>query len=638
MDKEAFLIDAEHFWQDFGVEPSAGWQSRLAEHFFATDRLREAIDVIRHLSRYSSVVICVKGTSGSGKTRLLQHITRQASADDHVFALDSNPQFDIKKLIAAINNRFNFDPIDGETSNTKQLDHQLDRAKRMAMHAVILVDSAETLPQATIDALFYLSKKHTHGEHGIRAVLFCNNRIDPKLQVLSEQYKQDDLFYTIHLPAFTAAETKQYILSRLKIVGFSRVPLSDTQFRNIHHKSSGNAAAINNLLLKELLVSREGTNQSIIVFKTNQVAVVIIAAAVVVIFLIIMLMGYAFSDDDGKKAGAKLAQIEKANLQKNVVDNMSERNIDDAVIAEINTDIDSSAKPVVKSDHDEAELPDAAEMNYVTQLSPQPNLTTMLSHRATDIITEKKKTAESQRPLIRPNFSYTLHMLYPFAMKNKPADRAHQYAIHERLSDEDLKSARAMQKSWLVSLRGYIEPRYVATQSYVNAANKTLYQRQIDFQRFNQVTHAELLARKYSTPVVMRNESDQSAQLADAKPAKIEQAKSPKSSGIITGATADQFILQLKPNALTMQLATDTQQRLVQATVKKFSFQQPVYIFVGNYRGEKRYIATYGQYQTRQQANQALRALQAVNPTIKPWIRAISVMQEMIITRNKATQ
>tara|TARA_R110002110_G_scaffold271566_3_gene487035 strand:- start:58107 stop:59543 length:1437 start_codon:yes stop_codon:yes gene_type:complete len=105
---------------------------------------------------------------------------------------------------------------------------------------------------------------------------------------------------------------------------------------------------------------------------------------------------------------------------------------------------------------------------------------------------------------------------------------------------------------------------------------------------------------------------------------KTAASSSPYTSG-------EQYLLSTKSSRYTLQLMGGTSEAGVKQFMKKNQLEDKAYTYRKDVNGQPWYVVVLGDYQSRQEANQAAQQLPAtVKQTVKPWVRKIGSIQSEI--------
>lgn len=203
------------------------------------------LDLIQHLIHTENVLLAIVGGKGSGKSTLFDQLNTQLNDTMIVRSITAKSNFDLNQLINILQNAFKLPPIDSDTLEEK-LDGQIAAMQYHDKICVFSIDNAEELPEETLQALIYLIKQQSKTQMRLHVVLFGDQELQIKLTKLAHQEVSTDMFHSIELEPLTLEETRQYLQYRLSAAGYKKsLPFSSNTIEVIYQRSMGNPLRIN---------------------------------------------------------------------------------------------------------------------------------------------------------------------------------------------------------------------------------------------------------------------------------------------------------------------------------------------------------------------------------------------------------
>ncbi|MBA1149106.1 SPOR domain-containing protein [Ectothiorhodospiraceae bacterium WFHF3C12] len=197
------------------------------------------VNVALHILQHTDQVLLVQGADGLGKTSFLTLLNR--AAGDELLLLQlrpgtTDPGTDIYRTIAEAGG------IDGadETSAVSAL----LRLSDMGQRPVLMVDDADQVPREVLDVL--LAVHATMAQHHVTPGILLTAAKD-LVPLISASAREDGLEpHLVNLHPFDEDQTQAYVRDRLRQAGsLDGEQLTETQCRQIHHRTRGNPANIN---------------------------------------------------------------------------------------------------------------------------------------------------------------------------------------------------------------------------------------------------------------------------------------------------------------------------------------------------------------------------------------------------------
>lgn len=241
---EAFL---DHY--QFTHDPFA---ARVPGFKFFPAQRKPVLGQLHHLARYSQLVLVVAGPEGSGKTLLRQALVASTNKQAvHNVVVSAQGAADPATLMRHI----------AQGLNTQQTDRaallaQVGQLSLTGQEVYLLIDDAEELSEAALDALLVLAKGNADGRPHV--FLFADTDLIGRLDALAGA---EEAFHIIELQPYAEDETREYLAQRLDGAAQGIELLSDDQIELIHDRSGGWPGEINRVA-REVLIDAMASRRS----------------------------------------------------------------------------------------------------------------------------------------------------------------------------------------------------------------------------------------------------------------------------------------------------------------------------------------------------------------------------------------
>ena len=190
-----------------------------ARFFFLSESNREALAGIIYGIRERKGFILVSGEAGSGKTSLIQYLSKNLEGQMPVVVID-RPNIPIKQVLTKILLQLGVAPNSQEkTSLINQLNKYLIEKTILDENLAIFIDEAHTLNQETIEELRLLSNFETTRSKLYQIVLVGRPEIERKLNSKDLRPFRQRIVIRSKITRLTEEESKQYIDHHLELVG-----------------------------------------------------------------------------------------------------------------------------------------------------------------------------------------------------------------------------------------------------------------------------------------------------------------------------------------------------------------------------------------------------------------------------------
>ncbi|SIQ00081.1 AAA family ATPase [Aquipseudomonas alcaligenes] len=242
---EAFLA---HY--QFSHDPFA---ARVPGFRFFPAQRKPVLGQLHHLARYSQLLLVVTGPHGSGKTLLRQALVASTNKQSvQSVVISARGAGDVGGVLRQVAQGLGMQQMD-----VRSILAQVSQLALTGQEVYLLVDDAEQLADAALDALFTLAAGNADGR--LHVFLFAESDILPRLELLADG---EERFHAIELLPYSEDETREYLAQRLDGAGQGIDLLSDDQVTDIHLSSGGWPGAINQaareVLVEAMLASRAG--------------------------------------------------------------------------------------------------------------------------------------------------------------------------------------------------------------------------------------------------------------------------------------------------------------------------------------------------------------------------------------------
>lgn len=232
----------------FSLTPNTGLYYGLPPH-------EEALQVLRIALASGEGFIKVTGEVGTGKTLLLRKLMGELSATQQVAYLP-NPYLAPDELRQALALELGVTAEGGALAVTDAIHRRLVELKREGRGVVVLLDEAQALPDASLEAIRLFGNLETESSKLLQVVLFGQPELDVRLQADQLRQLRQRITFSYRLRPLLRDETRAYLEYRLMASGYRGATLfAPAAVRLLWRASRGIPRLINILAHKSLMVA-----------------------------------------------------------------------------------------------------------------------------------------------------------------------------------------------------------------------------------------------------------------------------------------------------------------------------------------------------------------------------------------------
>jgi general secretion pathway protein A len=240
---------------------------------FLTPGHREALAQLLYGVREGKGFIVLTGEVGTGKTTLLQTLLKRLDPGTAVaYVFDSTLTFD--EILEYVLTDYGIGrPGESRAQRLFALNHFLIERRRAGGRTVLIIDEAQNLEPPTLERVRLLSNFESTTEKLLQIVLVGQPELEDRLARPELRQLRQRVGLHCTIPPLTAAETRDYLRSRLRIAGASDLAFfTDAAVRRIASHARGIPRVVNLLadhcLLvgyaeRERIVTRETVDKAI---------------------------------------------------------------------------------------------------------------------------------------------------------------------------------------------------------------------------------------------------------------------------------------------------------------------------------------------------------------------------------------
>lgn len=241
----------------FGLQEAPFALTPNTRYFLRAPSHGDALELLVVALRQREGFIKITGEVGTGKTLLCRLLLNELDNEAHTAYLP-NPNLPPEALYEAVAEELGAQLQPG--ANTHQVLKSLnERLIALAMDqkpAVLVIDEAQAMPEATIEALRLLTNLETESTRLLQVVLFGQPELDALLNRDSLRQLKQRITFHYRIDPLDRDSVAQYLRHRLSLAGYNGADVfRPGALRLITHCSGGIPRLVNVLAHKSLLAA-----------------------------------------------------------------------------------------------------------------------------------------------------------------------------------------------------------------------------------------------------------------------------------------------------------------------------------------------------------------------------------------------
>ncbi|MCQ4325803.1 AAA family ATPase [Stutzerimonas stutzeri] len=237
----------------FALTPNTGFMVQLPPYQACLNLLRVAL-------AEGEGFIKVTGEVGTGKTLLCRALLKQLDAEHYQLAWLPNPALGPMVLRQALAHELHVADVEQLDNHglLAALHRRLIELAGMGKSTVLLIDEAQALPPATLEALRLLTNLETEQRKLLQVVLFGQPELDATLAREDFRQLRQRITFSYRLRPLDVADTRRYLQERMAAAGYQGEPLFKPAAVRLLVKGSGGIPRLLNILANKCLMAAFG--------------------------------------------------------------------------------------------------------------------------------------------------------------------------------------------------------------------------------------------------------------------------------------------------------------------------------------------------------------------------------------------
>ena len=232
----------------FKLSPDPGF-------FYASSTHAKGMAYLHYGLQQGEGFVVVTGMPGTGKTTLLNLLTRDLSSKHFVVIKLGNTLLSIDDLFSTIAHLLGLkSPGNNRVGLLEELELHLQQLMRAGKHVLLLIDEAHNLSPRILEELRLLSNFQYRDKYTLQIFLLGQFQLEETLNLPEMVQLRQRVLVSHRLTSISQKEVGEYIIHRLMTAGWKGTPgFTGEAFRLIHHYTEGVPRQINTLTNRILL-------------------------------------------------------------------------------------------------------------------------------------------------------------------------------------------------------------------------------------------------------------------------------------------------------------------------------------------------------------------------------------------------
>ncbi len=246
--------------QHFGLQQPPFTLTPNTRFYVDLPAQRQAYEQVHYALSSGEGFVKVVGEVGTGKTMLCRRLLNELPQQDWVTLYLPNPQLSADALWLALARELELTVKGLSLALVQQaLQQQLLQLAQQRKQVVLLVDEAQSMPKATLEALRLVSNLETEQQKLLQIVLFGQPELDELLQQPGLRQLQQRITTSAHLSPLASTDMlADYLQQRLSAAGYRGMQVFSREAVDYLWQVSGGVPRLVNVLAGKALLAGYG--------------------------------------------------------------------------------------------------------------------------------------------------------------------------------------------------------------------------------------------------------------------------------------------------------------------------------------------------------------------------------------------
>lgn len=225
------------------------------DFFFNSNTHKRALAYLRYGIKQEEGFIVITGDVGTGKSTLVSRLFQSLDTSNMVVAKIVNTQLGADDLLQMVSAEFKLEFKDlSKTELLKNLESFFIDTYKKGMRLLLVIDEAQNLAPKAIEELRMLSNITYDGNQLLQSFLLGQKEFRATMRMQGFEQLRQRVTASYHLRPLDPNEIKDYIVHRLKVVGWDENPKFDDEVFDEIHKFTKGIPRKTNLLCDRIML------------------------------------------------------------------------------------------------------------------------------------------------------------------------------------------------------------------------------------------------------------------------------------------------------------------------------------------------------------------------------------------------
>lgn len=243
------------FLSYYGLEKNLFQKQINESEAYKSENYKNTISRLRYLKEVKGIGI-ITGATGIGKTYCIRCFKEKLNKDLYKLIYVSATRLTVFEFLNAICKELGLDVGNCYRNEVENKIQKTIKKLKIERHqeTIIIIDNAENLDSKVIMELKYLYEFDMDSIDYMSIILIGTLEIKEELRKSKYEAFQQRIIVQYNMIGLTRNEVKEYIASRLRLSGQSKMIYTENAINALYNVSGGNIRKLNNLIITSMMI------------------------------------------------------------------------------------------------------------------------------------------------------------------------------------------------------------------------------------------------------------------------------------------------------------------------------------------------------------------------------------------------